>query len=147
MTPYYIGIDCGVNTGLCIYHKPTKTICELTSGSIIEIIFSLMYPSIWWDRIKNGDVHFRIEDARLRTWIPYQKNEKAERGRREGAGYVKAHSAIWEDFCKTVGASYELVAPKDNLTKIDSDFFIKLTGYQKRTNKHERDACMLVYGK
>lgn len=144
--PYIIGIDPGVTTGLCAYHRPTKGICKLKSGALLEIMFSLLYPSIWWDRINAGQVFIRMEDARLRTWIPRQKNETAERGRREGAGYVKAHCAIWEDFCLRIGIPYELVAPKNNKTKVDSEYFKKLTGYDKRTNNHERDAAMLVVG-
>jgi hypothetical protein len=144
--PYIIGIDCGVKTGICIYHKPTKTICKLSSGTLIEVMFSLMYPSVWWDRIIAGQVFMRIEDARQRKWIPKQKTETAERGRREGAGYVKAHCAIWEDFCKRVGIPYELVPPKNNKTKVDAEYFRMLTGYKEKTNNHSRDAAMLVIG-
>ncbi len=144
---YYIGIDCGVKTGLCIYYKPTMTICKLTSGTLVEIMFSLLYPSIYWERINVGQVFFRIEDARLRKWIPKQKTETAERGRREGAGYVKAHCAVWEDFCKVVGIPYELVPPKNNKTKVSAEYFRMLTGYSERTNEHERDAAMLVIGR
>jgi hypothetical protein len=143
---YLIGIDCGVKTGMCIYYKPTKTICKLTSGTLVECMFTIMAPSIWWDRINLDQVFIRIEDARLRKWIPKQKNETAERGRREGAGYVKAHCAIWEDFCKTVGIPYELVAPKNNKTKVTADYFRKLTGWTGQTNEHARDAAMLVVG-
>lgn len=143
---YYIGIDCGVKTGMCIYYKPTMTICKLTSGTLLECMFDIMYPSIWWERISAGQVFMRIEDARLRKWIPKQKTETAERGRREGAGYVKAHCAIWEDFCNIWGIPFELVAPKRNKTKVKSDHFKMLTGYTGRTNKHSRDAAMLVIG-
>jgi hypothetical protein len=59
---------------------------------------------------------------------------------------VKAHCAIWEDWFKIVGIPYELVAPKNNKTKVAADYFKKLTGYQERTNEHCRDSCMLVFG-
>lgn len=113
---------------------------------MLEIMFSLLYPSIWWDRINAGQVFIRIEDARQRIWIPRQKTESAERGRREGAGYVKAHCAIWEDFCIRIGIPHELVAPKNNKTKVTAVYFKKLTGWDKQTNDHERDAAMLVVG-
>lgn len=144
--PYIIGIDCGVKTGICIYYAQTKTICKLTSGTLVEVMFSLLYPSIWFDRINAGQVFMRIEDARLRKWIPKQKTETAERGRREGAGYVKAHCAIWEDFCKHFGIPYELVAPKNNTTKVSAEYFRMLTGYKDKTNNHMRDSAMLVVG-
>jgi hypothetical protein len=142
---YYIGIDPGSTTGLCIYYKPEKRICVLRSGTLLEMLLFLR-ESVWWERITNGQVFIRMEDARLRNWVPWQKTETAERGRREGAGYVKAHCAIWEDWFKIVGIPHELVAPKNNKTKVTADYFKKLTGYQERTNEHMRDAAMLVVG-
>lgn len=142
---FYIGIDPGTTTGMCIYHRPSKKICTLQSGSILEMIFFLKGP-VWWDRINYGQVFMRIEDARLRKWIPRQKTESSERGRREGAGYVKAHCAVWEDFCVITGIPFELVAPKNNRTKIPAGLFKKLTGWEGRTNGHERDCAMLVFG-
>ena len=142
---YLIGIDPGTNTGMCIYYRPEKRICKLSSGTLLQCLFMLK-DSIWWDRINNDQVFIRMEDARLRTWIPKQATESRERGRREGAGYVKAHCAIWEDWFKIVGIPFELVAPKNNKTKIAADYFWKLTGYDKQTNSHERDAAMLVVG-
>lgn len=142
---FICGIDPGTVTGLCIYHRPSKKICTLQSGSILEMIFFLK-ESVWWDRINNDQVFMRIEDARLRTWIPRQKTESGERGRREGAGYVKAHCAIWEDFCRITGIPYELVAPKNNKTKVAAEYFKKLTGWEGRTNGHERDAGCLIIG-
>jgi len=142
---YIIGIDPGVTTGLCIYYKPTMTICRLTSGTLLQMLLMLR-ESIWWERISNGRVFIRMEDARLRTWIPRQKTETAERGRREGAGYVKAHCAIWEDWFKLVGIPHELVPPKNNKTKVTADYFKTLTGWKEKTNEHCRDAAMLVVG-
>lgn len=137
---YLIGIDPGGTTGLCVYHKPDKRIKALVSGTILDCIYTLdmFYKDITMQAL------FRIEDARLRTWIPRQKTESAERGRREGAGHVKAHCAIWEDYCKRNHIPYELVPPKNNKTKVSADYFKKLTGWEKQTNSHERDAAMLV---
>lgn len=134
-----------MTTGLCIYYKPEKRICLLTSGTLLQCLF-LLRESVWWERINNDQVYIRIEDARLRTWIPRQKTETAERGRREGAGYVKAHCAIWEDWFKIVGIPYELVPPKNNKTKVTAEYFRRVIGWTERTNEHERDAAMLVYG-
>lgn len=143
---YYIGIDPGTKTGMTIYDREEKKIQLLTSGTLLEMQYILQaHP--WNKIIKFGQVFVRMEDARLRTWVPWQKNESCERGRREGAGYVKAHCAIWEDFFKIWGIPYELVAPKNNKTKVDADYFKKLTGWTGKTNEHCRDAGMLVIGK
>lgn len=44
------------------------------------------------------------------------------------------------------GIPFELVAPKNNKTKVSADYFKKLTGWEGRTNEHERDCAMLVFG-
>lgn len=59
---------------------------------------------------------------------------------------MKAHCAIWEDFCSIWGIPYELVEPKKNKTKTTAGYFKSLTGWTKQTNKHSRDAGMLVVG-
>lgn len=142
---YIIGIDPGALTGMAVYDKVEKIINLLTSGTILECQY-LLQAHPWNKLIKFGQVFVRIEDARLRTWIPRQKTASRELGRREGAGYVKAHCAIWEDFCKLWGIPHEFVAPKNNKTKVDAAYFKKLTGYTGKTNEHSRDAAMLVVG-
>ena len=142
---YYIGIDPGVKTGLAIYDREEKSIALITSGTLLEIQYILQsHP--WNKLIKFGQVFVRMEDSRLRKWIPRQKTESAERGRREGAGHVKAHCAIWEDFFKIWAIPYELVAPKNNKTKVTADYFKMISNCPAKTNSHERDAGMLVIG-
>lgn len=139
---FLIGIDTGVNTGICIYDRSTKKITLLASSMIHRCLSSVIdYHTRFPEKI-----FLRIEDARLRKWIPRQATERAERGRREGAGSVKRDAKIWEDFCKDCGIDFELVAPKDNKTKMTADFFRKMTGWAEQTNEHERDAAALVYG-
>lgn len=139
---YYIGIDCGVNTGICVWDKKLKQMRYIASLPIHKAMDEIKY----WQRNGLGEIFVRVEDARLRTWIPRQKNEKAERGRRIGAGSVKRDAKIWEDFLTDLGIPFEMVAPKNNKTKVDSEYFKKITGYDERTNTHERDAAMLVVG-
>jgi hypothetical protein len=139
---YYIGIDCGTKTGLCVYNAEEKMITVLATYQIHEA----MRITEDWCKSWPGQVMVRVEDARQRKWIPRQKTESAERGRREGAGSVKRDAAIWEGLLKSLGAKYEMVPPKNNKTKVTADYFKKLTGYQERTNEHCRDAAMLVVG-
>lgn len=136
---FLIGIDCGVNTGFAVYSKIDKKIVEIDSYKIHYALTRITY----WSKFS---ILVRVEDARLRTWIPQQKNEKAERGRREGAGSVKRDATIWQDFLEDSGIDFEMVAPKHNKTKIGADYFKKVTGYTSQTNQHARDAAMLVYG-
>ena len=139
---YYIGIDCGVKTGYAFWDKGEKAFICIASVKIHTAIMFIQglakdYP---------GGVFVRVEDARKRKWIPRQKNEKAERGRREGAGSVKRDAMIWEDFLTDLGVDFEMVAPKNNKTKMRADVFKRLTGWRAITNEHGRDAAMLVFG-
>jgi hypothetical protein len=138
---YYIGIDCGVHTGICVWSTSLKMIRKIETLSIHKAMEEVKR---WHDQA--GNIFVRIEDARLRTWIPYQKNEKAERGRREGAGSVKRDCRIWEDFLTDLGVPFEMVAPQRNKTKVDVNYFKKLTGYTGKTSEHARDAAGLVIG-
>lgn len=139
---FYIGIDPGTKTGICIYSKEDKQIRRLDCIKIHEAMETVKF----WHAAWPGKVFVRFEDARLRKWIPMQKTETAERGRREGAGSVKRDCSIWEDYLKSIGVAFEMVAPKNNKTKVTADYFQKLTGWKGRTNEHERDSAMLVIG-
>lgn len=138
---FYIGIDCGVQTGLACWWKAEKTFSCITTIKIHQAMNLIRQ----WHNTRGGML-IRIEDARLRKWIPRQKNEKAEKGKREGAGSVKRDAKIWEDFLEDLGIDYELVPPKNNMTKVKSDYFMKITGVVERVSEHARDAAMLVYG-
>lgn len=139
---YYIGIDCGVNTGMAIWDKQSKELHQVDCCSIIKAM-AFISGFIPVDKSK---VLIRIEDARLRKWIPRQKNEKAERGRNRGAGSVMRDAQIWEEFCTMHQIPFELVPPKDNKTKTTAAYFKTITGWQGTTNEHSRDAAMLVFG-
>lgn len=140
---YYIGIDCGVKTGLCVWEKSEKHIKQLETMPIHKAMNEVAY----WNRFALGRVFVRVEDARQRKWVPWQKTEKAEMGKREGAGSVKRDAKIWEDFLTDMGIPFEMVAPKNNKTKVTADYFKRLTGWDGKTNEHSRDAGMLVVGK
>ena len=139
---YYIGIDCGVKTGLCVWEKSEKNIKQLVTLPIHKAMNEVAY----WNRFAPGHVFVRIEDARQRKWVPWQKNQKAEMGKREGAGSVKRDAKIWEDFLTDLGVPFEMVAPKNNKTKVKAEYFKKLTGFTGNSSEHARDAAMLVFG-
>ena len=132
---YAIGIDCGVNTGFAVWSVQKN--CYLTVKSI-AIHGALMEVASAFKAQPNIKVF--IEDARLRKW--FGKNSTAKL---QGAGSIKRDSKIWEDFCKDLNIPYQLVAPKDNKTKLNSVQFKNYTGWRKTTNEHSRDAGMLVF--
>lgn len=98
------------------------------------------------------EVVVRVEDPRQRTWFGTERmSREQERKKLQGVGSVKRDASIWDDFlsdlCKTKrNVKYEMVAPKRNVTKLTGESFKAITGWQSRTNEHNRDAAMLVYG-
>lgn len=138
---YYIGIDTGVVTGYAEWHKPSRTLLRVESTMIHRAM----------ERVKHlkdsgFDLFVRLEDARLRKWIPRMETDSRERGRREGAGSVKRDASVWEDYLTDLGIPFELVAPRYNKTKVTHDYFVRLTRWNKPTNEHGRDAATLVFG-
>lgn len=139
---YYIGIDCGVKTGYAVYDRTKKQLIEICSKTIVAAMFEVRNIAM----NNPGEVMVRVEDARQRKWIPAGKNEKAERGRNRGAGSVMRDAQIWEEFLSGEDLFFEMVAPKNNRTKLNADVFKRITGYAGMTSEHGRDAAMLVFG-
>ena len=137
----YIGIDTGVHTGIAVWDSEKRKFVYLDTLKIheaLQIVSSYAY--------KDVPLCVRFEDARQRKWIPFAKNMTGELGRAQGAGYVKAHCQIWEDFLSDKDIPFEMIAPRRNMTKLSAEQFDRITGYKGRTSDHARDAAMLVYG-
>ncbi|MEJ7610652.1 MAG: hypothetical protein WKF88_05670 [Ferruginibacter sp.] len=134
---FYIGIDTGVNTGFAVWNKEYKRLLICDSMKIHQAM-QWIIDNVW----QNGSYIVRVEDARLRKWLPKDKG----RAQLQGAGSIKRDAVIWEDFLKDLGVDYEMVAPKNNKTKINAEYFKKVTGWEGKTNEHARDAAFLVFG-
>ena len=135
----YIGIDTGVHTGIAVWDSEKGKFVYLDTLKIheaLQIVSSYAYKDI--------PLCVRFEDARQRKWIPFAKNMTGELGRAQGAGYVKAHCQIWEDFLRDKDIPFEMIAPRRNVTKLSAEQFERITGYKGRTSEHARDAAMLV---
>lgn len=131
-----IGIDTGVNTGFAKWCTKEKCLTEVSTIALHTAILRLEAM-----RLEGLKIKVRIEDARLRKWFG-----KVEKDNQQGVGSVKRDAKIIEDYCKDMGIDYELVAPKNNTTKVNAAYFKKITGWEGSTNNHGRDAAMLVYG-
>lgn len=132
---YFIGIDAGTHTGVAIWDKQEKMFVKIVTTSILKAIDIVRKYNI------EDEVQVRIEDARKRNWFGNSGRERLQ-----GAGSVKRDCAIWEEFLNDEKIPYMLIAPKNNSTKMSADSFSRLTGYSGRTNEHNRDAAMLVFG-
>ncbi len=138
----YIGIDTGVHTGIAYWDSETQSFDLIKTVKIHEAM-AMVKAGI--ELSKNGiyqPIKVVFEDARQRKWFG-----NAGREQLQGAGSIKRDCSIWEDFLKSLKADFEMVAPKDNRTKLNAQFFAKITGWKERTSEHSRDAAMLVFGR
>ena len=143
MTTIYCGIDTGVHTGLAVWDGTTFHELEtLPIHRAMERVRHYVEDAA----VSGKSVCVVFEDARQRKWFPRMTAAK-DRARLQGAGSAKRDAGIWEDFCKDYGIRYIAVAPKNNMTKTDPQFFARLTGWKARCSEHARDAAMLVYGR
>lgn len=132
---FIIGIDPGTTTGICVWNVSDRKIFALFSSSIV---FAMDYII---RNFYNENILIRFEDARQRTWFG-----KAGVEQLQGAGSIKRDCTIWETFCEFWEFDFEAVSPRKNATKKTATYFQKLTGWQQKTNEHQRDAAALVYG-
>lgn len=135
MATLLIGIDPGVNTGFATWNGEELTLDTTTITRAMAKLIVLKEQT-------DCHLHIFIEDARRRQWFG-----NAGRERLMGAGSVMRDCSIWQDFCEEQGIQYTLIPPKYNTTKLDAERFRALTHYKGRTNEHNRDAAMLVFGR
>lgn len=134
----HIGIDTGVNTGFAVWDSSRKKFIDLETLTIHQAMEKVL---MWKDIVGKDNLVVSFEDARQRKWFTGGKEKQ------QGAGSIKRDSSIWEDFLKDKGITFRMVAPKDNMTKMDAAPFKAVTGWQGRTSYHARDAAMLVFGR
>ncbi len=148
MSKVLIGVDTGVHTGFAVAIDQGKG-GELQDVGSLTITQAMSKVLDLVDLHGKANIMLYIEDARLRTWFGNADVRQARSGAgvREGIGSVKRDAQIWEDWCKEQGLNYKMIHPAANKTKTDAKYFLKLTGWAKRTNEHARDAAMLVFGR
>lgn len=139
----YVGIDTGVNTGFSEWDSKKRrllSVCSLPIHKAMDKVKELY-------SIHHENMMVRVEDPRQRKWFGTDRvTREAERKKLQGVGSVKRDAVIWEDFLTDLGVRFEMVAPKNNVTKLPQDSFVSYTGWKKPTNEHGRDAAMLVFG-
>lgn len=138
----YIGIDCGVKTGVAVWDSQAREFLEVSTYKLWQALFAVKRYA---DTYK--DVTIVFEDARQRKWIPRETSESEYRGKLMGAGSVKRDSKIWEEFLTDNHIPFEAHPPRPGLTKWDAKYWAKVTGWKGRTSEHSRDAALLVWGR
>lgn len=137
-----VGIDPGSHTGVAVWDTAARAFLDIRCSGIVD---AMEYLRQFQETRQIGLVVF--EDARQRKWIPREKDLKEFKGRAMGAGSVKRDCTIWEEWCKHHGIEFVKTPPRPGMTKLSDTYFQGITGYDRRTNEHGRDAAMLVFGR
>lgn len=141
---FYIGIDCGVETGYAIWDRKKKALTDVRSIKIHQAMMAILLFHRNWIACGGDTLLVRVEDARLRK--EPKSYGPAGPAKLQGVGSVKRDAKIWEDFLTDHKIPFEMVHPRNNKTKMKQDYFKKVTGWKLATNEHARDAATLVFG-
>jgi hypothetical protein len=138
-----IGLDPGDQTGFALWSRYTKKLEEVRTLKIHKAQDAVR---MLYQRANRSRILVRMEDARLRQYLPKEKNNAEYRGKLMGAGSIKRDCTIWEDFLKDERVDLDPVAPAAHKTKWTAEYFVTVTGWSGRTSEHARDAAVLVFG-
>lgn len=133
---YIIGIDPGVKTGIAVWDRTSKQLVFVETMKLHQALLLLLTSTV----IRKEDILVRIENPNLRKWFGNSGRESLQ-----GAGSIKRDFSVWKEFFEEYEIEFQEVAPKNIKTKVDPDYFKKLTGFTGRTSNHARDAAMLAF--
>lgn len=131
----YIGIDPGVKTGIAVWDGKDIVFDTTDFWGVIEEV------DLW-----NIPVTVVIEDPYQNSpvWHGRNKNEAVKSKISERVGMNKREAQLLIEYCERNEIEFRAVKP--TTSKWDAKYLKAVTGINKRTNQHVRDAIKLVYG-
>lgn len=130
-----VGLDPGIHAGLAVYQQ----------GALVEL--ATIHPaSIRAALVQLSPKRVVFEDSRLQghSWTTHAARAAALKMARN-VGEIDAWCKLIVEHCAELGITAHGVSPKGKGAKMDADSFKELTGWQGRTNQHERDAAMVAW--
>lgn len=130
-----IGVDPGKNTGIAV--KECGNFVSIETKTIFQAIEIVR---AWEVRCLALDMPLFviIEDARLRAYFGKSGREKLQ-----GAGSVKRDCSIWQEVLEELSIPHRFVHPK-NVKATTAKQFEQITGWNKKTSIHAREAAWLI---
>ncbi len=149
LTKYYIGIDGGVNTGFAVWNSTTKRFRELDTYSFWEAIDRIDH---YINELRDNKILLEvvIEDVTQNkpTFNRGAHNQSVYNKMSQNVGANKRDCTLISEYCELNEVPIHKIRPtKASLTKLDSETFKKITGYEGRSSSHARDAGCLVFGR
>ena len=129
------GIDPGASTGIALFDGGKLT--QLMTWTPKQLV--LMLPSLNLEAII-------YEDSRLTSPVWSRGTSQAARLKiARNVGQVDAVCAMICELAQEMGITAKGISPRHKGAKLDAVTFNKLTGWDKKSNQHERDAAMCVF--
>lgn len=130
-----IGIDPGQNTGMAVFD----------GGRLVQIHTETPLGMVQRLRMM-APAHVVFEDSRLQShaWTQVKSRPAALKMARN-VGEIDAWCKLIVEVCADIRASALGVSPRNKGAKMGHDAFCELTGWEKQTNQHGRDAAMVAW--
>ena len=131
-----IGIDPGSNTGAALYRDGELRALRTIAPVEIHALILKLVPDV-----------VVFEDSRLqsRVWTGNKLRPGAASKVARDVGRIDAWCDLIEAACKPLRISCHGVSPKGKGAKLDAAQFRRATGWDGRSNQHERDAAMCAF--
>lgn len=142
MINYYIGIDVGKYTGIALWNVKKQRLEEFKTVSFWECIDYIILTVA-----EKKGLRILVEDPNLNKPIFIKKSVAGYQSYlkiAQNVGMNKRDAQLILEFC-TINL-IDAVGIKPVTTKWTAAMFIQITGIEKRTSQHVRDAVKLVYG-
>jgi len=133
-----IGIDPGQNTGIAIYED----------GALVSLrtITPLQLHMTMLDLTVGITCRVVFEDSRLQS-VVFRRGLNAASTLKvaRNIGEVDGICRLIVAECERLGVPAHGISPKAKGAKLNAEQFQELTGWDKRSNQHERDAAVVAW--
>lgn len=143
MNKFLIGIDPGINNGVAAWDVNNKKLATLQTLGISELYnyLSNLNQYLFFEVI--------IENPNLNKPV-FAKTLSGAKGNAalkiaQNVGQNKGIASCIIAYCKHLGIKYTEIKPTNS--KVQLDYFKKLTNWKGACSQHAIDAAMLVYGR
>lgn len=135
-----LGIDPGKNSGLAIVVRGTLlSVQTLNPQEILETIETYKKLKLYEELV------VVIEDSRLQPIFSRGTNARAAGRIARSVGMIDGQCRDIEDSCKRLGIGFLGISPKGKGKKLNAEQMNKMTGWDRKSNQHERDAVQVAW--
>ena len=140
-----VGIDPGQYTGVAVYDADDRRFLSLDTLTFWGAVALLEDLSERYMGLR-----VRLEDPNMIRAI-YSRHDRTTGVKRDrvgqNVGMNKRDAQLWAEWLTDRGIAFDRVKPFPKSEKKNATTFKRTTGWQGRTNEHQRDAGMLVWGR